>query len=80
MITVEIKIPVLKDTLDFQLDENVAIRHLIEEINGIMNKRYSGDMPIDASDFVMCSDKSILDMDATLYQNGVCEGDTLMLV
>lgn len=80
MIIVEIKIPVLKDTLDFQLDENVPIRKLIEEINGIMSKRYAADMQAQTSGFVMCSDKSILDMDGTLLQNGVREGDTLMLL
>lgn len=82
MILVDIYVPALDKTYDFQLDENVRIAELTAEIAEMLMRelRLGENKNIDG--FVLCSmgDKVILDDETTLSGSGITNGGKLMLV
>mgnify|MGYP004457303257 FL=1 len=82
MILVDIYIPSLDKTYDFQVDEDVSIENLTVEITEmIANETKSGKDAIYES-FMLCSveQKQILKKHATLKGCGIKNGSRLLLV
>lgn len=82
MILVDIYIPSLDKTYDFQVDENVSVENLIVEIAEMIgNETKSGDS-FSAEKFMLCSmdQNIILQKKGTLQAYGIKNGSRLMLV
>ena len=82
MILVDIYIPSLDKTYDFQVDEEVSIENLTMEITEmIANETKSGKEAIHES-FMLCAmeQKQILKKYATLKECGIKNGSRLLLV
>lgn len=82
MILVDVYLPSIDDSYDFMLDENVAVEKVIAEISEMVSKKVKSPMLENTGDFMMCSmDKDkILDRNRTLHENGIRDGNRLMLV
>lgn len=82
MILVDVYLPSIDDSYDFMLDENVAVEKVIAEISEMVSKKVKSPMLENTGDFMMCSmDKDkILDGNRTLHENGIRDGNRLMLV
>ena len=80
MILVDIYVPSIGNTYDFQLDEEVPVGNVIEEISEMIGQkehcRIVGDMTM------LCAqkDRQILHRDDTLAQCHIVTGDSLLLV
>lgn len=82
MILVDIYIPSLDKTYDFQVDEEVSIENLTVEIaEMIANETKSGKETVNQS-FMLCSveQEQILKKYATLKECGIKNGSRLLLV
>ena len=82
MILVDIFVPSVDKTYDFQLNESVAIGALIEEVVEMVGQRERCRISGDFSDFQLCAyDKQCaLPEDKTLEECGICTGHSLILV
>ena len=82
MILVEVHVPVIDERNDFELDENVPVVQIIEEIAAILSRKSKSNIPDGTEPFILCSLDSckILDPEHTLYENGITDGQTLMIV
>ena len=82
MILVDINIPAVNETLDFSLDENTPVAHVLAEILGMVSKKYNS-LDIGDADRIclynMTAEKRI-NNSRTLSQQGVMSGSRLMLV
>ena len=82
MILVDIYIPSMDQTVDFNLDEDVPVSSLAEEI-GEMIAQSSQSMGVEHSaGLLLCSvdRQCILDGSRTLRENGVRNGSRLLIV
>ena len=82
MILTDIYVPALNETYDFQLDETVPVRLLIDEIAGIVQKKAGGIEEAVSHPFVLCSFEQmrILEGSKTLRESGIRNGNALLLV
>lgn len=82
MILTDIYVPALNETYDFQLDETVPVRLLIDEIAQILQKKSGGTQEPLSHPFVLCSFEQmcILDGSKTLQENGITNGSALLIV
>ena len=82
MILVEVYVPVLDETDDFELDENVPVSHVVAELVEMLSKKTKSRMPERMDGFLLCSLEynEPLNPVRTLYQNGIRDGQTLLLV
>lgn len=82
MITVDIFLPALEKTYDFNLDENTATSLIIEEVAVmICQKEHYPDLK-DSGQLLLCcidSEKNVRP-DLTLKENGITSGSRLMLL
>lgn len=82
MILVDVYVPALDKTYDFQLDENVRIDELTAEIaEMLLRERRLGENK-NVDEFILCSmdNQVILNDETTLSENGITNGGKLMLV
>ena len=82
MILVDIYIPSLDKTYDFQVDEKASVDNLIIEIAEMIgNETKSRKKPV-ADKFLLCSmdQGRIIQRSSTLQACGIRNGSTLMLV
>lgn len=82
MILVDVIFPELNRTIDFQLEENVRARDIVEEI-AVMAARSCGREFDGKKTPVMLYSMSIrqsLDLECTLRENGVHSGDQLLFI
>lgn len=82
MILVDIYVPAVGNTYDFQLDEGEKAGTLIEEIGELIGQKEHSRILGDINGFMLCSrkDKKILPGNMTLADSGVQNGDSLLLV
>lgn len=82
MILVEVYVPVLDEKDDFELDENVPVLQVTAELVEMLSKKTKSRLPDRLDNFFLCSmeENDVLDPRRTLYENGVCDGHTLMIV
>ena len=82
MILVDIYVPAVGNTYDFQLDEEEKIGTLIEEIGELIGQKERSRIVGDIGKLMLCfcKDKKILPKNSTLATSGVQNGDSLILV
>lgn len=82
MILVDIYVPAVGNTYDFQLDEGEMAGTLMEEIGELIGQKEHSRIVGDVGDFMLCTrrDKKILPKGMTLAASGVRNGDSLLLV
>ena len=82
MILVDIYIPSLDQTYDFQVDETVSVKSLIMEIVEMMGNATRLGSHLSADTFMLCSmeQKLIFKKSSTLLSYGIKNGSRLMLV
>ena len=82
MILVEITVPSTDGTYEFKLNEDVLVSMVIDELCSVISEKERCDMPANADSFVLFSaDKGVmLSKTLTLYENGVINGDRLILI
>jgi len=82
MILVDIYVPSIDETYDFQLDENAEIGKIVIEVVGIISKKMKRNNQTDAGNFRIYDTsrgEELLQME-TLASCGIHDGDRLMLV
>ena len=82
MILGDIYIPVINETYDFELNENVSVGETMEVLSDIISKKMKNPLKVQSDTFVLYSleKKRALESHLTLYQNGIKDGNRLMLI
>jgi hypothetical protein len=82
MILVDIYVPSIDRTYDFDLDEYARISELVDEICEMITQTLQGEAKVDSEKMMLCSydTKSVLPSDSTLYQCRVKTGSHLFIV
>ena len=82
MILVDIYVPAVGNTYDFQLEEEEKVCTLIEEIGELIGQKEHSRIAGDINGFMLCSckGKKILSKNMTLAASGVQNGDSLLLL
>ena len=82
MILVEIIVPSVDSTYDFQLDEDAMIYNVIGEISELISQKEHCNVVGDYKKLMLCSikDSQILSVNKTLRECGIQTGDSLELV
>lgn len=82
MILVDIYIPSLDKTYDFQVDENASVQNLILEISEMIGNQTKSGNGISTEKFMLCSmdQDVILKRSSSLNSYGIQNGSRLMLV
>ena len=82
MINVDVFVPAMNKTYNFNLDEDSSIKLLVDEISELICKKEHSDVDGDKAKFILGSmDQSILfDSGFSLKEYSVKNGDTLILV
>lgn len=82
MILVDIYIPSLDKTYDFQVDENVSVESLIVEIAEMIGNETKSGKKLSVEKFLLCSrdQELIFQKTSSLQSYGIKNGSRLMLV
>lgn len=82
MILVDIYVPVINETFDFQLDENIFVDSIIDEVVAILGKKMKNDAVADASGFELygMEREEKINRESTLFAAGIKDGSRLMLL
>ena len=82
MVTVDVFVPAMNVTYDFQLDENTLIQVLIDEIVEILLKKTGGDTLNNPESFLLCNlaSEEIFNRRKTLADYRIRNGNRLMIV
>lgn len=82
MILVDIYVPSVENTYDFQLDENTPISTIIEEIGELIEQKEHCAIVGEMEKLLLCTrkDEKILSKGQTLDGCGIKTGDSLILV
>lgn len=82
MILVDIYVPAVGNTYDFQLEEEEKVCTLIEEIGELIGQKEHTRIAGDIHAFMLCCRKGrkILPKNMTLAASGVQNGDSLFLL
>lgn len=82
MILVEIVVPSVDTTYDFQLDEDATVYNIIGEISELISQKEHCNVVGNYDNLMLCSLKNhqILSINNTLRECGVQTGDSLELV
>lgn len=82
MILTDIYIPAVDGNYDFMLDENVPVVQIMEEICEMIAKKVKENKPGSISDFVLYARdfNTMLDLNRSLFENGIRDGCSLILV
>lgn len=82
VILVDITIPALDNTFDFMLDENTPVDKIIMEVIEMISKQTHSGKVSDTEEFMLCDYKrgQRLESHQTLYQAGIEDGSSLLLV
>lgn len=82
MILVDIYVPSIGNTYDFQLDEDVPVCSVIEEISEMIGQKEHCQIVGDMKKLMLCAgkDRRILGKDCTLAECRINTGDSLILV
>lgn len=82
MILVDVFVPSVDQTYDFQLDENVKIETLVEEIGEMICQKEHCRLDGRMEKLLLCSmeNREILPKNVTLTECGIKMGEKLMLL
>lgn len=82
MILVDIFVPSVDKTYDFQLNEMVPVNILIEEVSEIIGQKERCSIIGDIQDLKLCDRKKqcVLPDNSTLYDCGIINGSKLILI
>lgn len=82
MILVDIYVPSVDKTYDFQLNEQISIATVVEEISEMIGQKEHSKISGDIKDLVLCTYETgaILNKTLTLEETGVITGQKLLLV
>lgn len=82
MIIVDLYVPAINQTFDFQMDENVTVRQLTDEIVEMLQRKITGRIYEPDRSFSLCSYelKGVLPADKTLHECGITNGSKLLIV
>ena len=82
MILVDIYVPSMNTTYDFQLDETRSVRVLTDEVVELLQRKTGGIAEQENNAFVLCSyeNKEVLPFGKTLRETGVKNGSKLFLI
>lgn len=82
MILVDIYVPSVDQTFDFELDENADIRSVLIEVTGMLARKTGSEKAGDAAAFILYNADKGQPMadDRTLHESGIRDGDRLILV
>ncbi len=82
MILVDIYVPSIGNTYDFQLDEEVPVGNVVEEISEMIGQKEHCQIVGDMTKLMLCAgkNKQILHKDYTLAECHIVTGDSLILV
>ena len=82
MILVDVRIPAVDATYDFMLDENTPVEQIKMEIIEMVAKQTQSGKPENTEEFMLFStkEKRQLQGNRTLYEAGIKDGHSLMLV
>lgn len=82
MILVDVTVPSLNKTYDFQLDEKVPVSMIIDEISEMIIQKERCELIGERASLMLCSmkDGRELPVNASLEQSRIVVGDTLILV
>ncbi len=82
MILVDIYVPSVDKTYDFQLNEEISIRTVVEEIAEMIGQKEHSRIVGSTEDLFLChyTTQSILNKEISLRDAGVVTGDKLLLV
>ncbi len=82
MILVDIYVPAVDKTYDFQLNENVRVETVIEELSEMVGQKERSVLKGRVSEMILCDKKSerVLNRDDSLSNAGITNGGSLILV
>ena len=81
MILIDVLVPVTGRTYDFTVEENAPVRDVTEEIVGLIVRREGYGEQTDSGMHLFSHEKRMqLNQGKTLFENGVRNGDKLILV
>lgn len=82
MVLVDVYVPSVEKTYDFQLNETIAVDTLIEEISEMIGQKEHSEIKGDVSELVLCnmSTREVLNKNMTLAEQGIITGNSLILV
>ncbi|NBJ93589.1 hypothetical protein D5281_13545 [bacterium 1xD42-62] len=81
MILVDIQIPALDRVYDFELDEGLTVRVLMQDIQTLVSKQEKIPEREDGDSYLYSlGQERILRQEETLKQQGVQDGDRLILI
>lgn len=82
MILVDVFVPSVDNTYDFQLDEEATVSTLVEEIGELIGQKEHCLIAGKIEDLMLCSreDKKVLPKNMTLKACGIKTGNSLILV
>lgn len=82
MILVDVYVPSVDNTYDFQLDEDATVATLVEEIGELIGQKEHCRIAGNIENLMLClrEDKKILPKNLTLKACGVQTGNSLILV
>lgn len=82
MILVDVYVPIMEETFDFNLDEKALISDLVVEMGEIICQKENWPKPKNDGNLLLCSVRSrhVLPEDSTLEGMGITSGSRLMLI
>lgn len=82
MILVDIDVPSVDNSYDFQLDEDSSVYNIIGEISELISQKEHCNIKGNMDALMLCTrkDNRILSINSTLRECGVQTGDSLILV
>ncbi|MBR3525125.1 MAG: glutamyl-tRNA amidotransferase [Lachnospiraceae bacterium] len=82
MILVDIYVPAVDKTYDFQLNENVRVDTVIEELSEMVGQKERSALRGRVSELILCDRNSerILKREESLQSAGITNGGSLILV
>ena len=82
MILVDIYVPSVDKTYDFQLNEDIEISTVVEEISEMIGQKEHSKITGQVDQLMLCNYRTscILSREYTLKEAGIVNGDKLLLV
>ncbi len=82
MILVDVRIPIIDETYDFNLDENAVIENVLLELTGVLVKKAGNVNNVDPSKFDLykMDTGELLQRTKTLADCNVTDGSLLLIV
>lgn len=82
MILVDVYAPAVDRSFDFKLDENAEVSDILGEVTAMIAKKTGSESQGNAEDFLLYKTgrEQPLSVAMSLYENGIRDGDRLIIV